>query len=500
VKALFTPRRIFVFFAVTSLIVLVLAYQFTAPIMIDVGSGSDTALVEGFSFREDLSDGENFRWSDQRAEIRFWGVGNQEGALKLRLAAPQPNHLQVFANDHLLGELDPGAGFGVYTFPITRSEMGMGGDLIITLTTGMTFTAPPDTRNLGVQVDYARFESQGAPVLPAARGLYLVALTLLAFVITRAWSGNLRVGVLIGALAILAETFGVIFARVETIWFVAPLFWFGLLLFVGAILFAGLLRRFSETSLPVRKIFAVMAIAFLVRMIWATGPGFIVDVQDYVVWSYKTVTYGFGTMYSSFNGLWISDQSPGLNYIIHVMGLIYRAVFSPDFLYPGVAGDPNLRVAQATLTNPALLADPDGCRSRRHRQGWRTGPRRGHRDTQAACSGRADSRARSRFPCRTGGCGACGAVLCRGAGGTPTDCYPCGSGRGGGRALGVVAAVTDADRRDIGGVERVNRGAGEIAIRRAAQFDLLIRPFGERARQFAGDEDRAAVAARSVLY
>jgi hypothetical protein len=60
-------------------------------------------------------------------------------------------------------------------------------------------------------------------------------------------------------------------------------------------------------------------------------------------------------MYSSLNGLWISDQSPGLNYVIHIMGLIYRAVFAPDFLYPAIAGDPNLR---ALSTNPALLADP----------------------------------------------------------------------------------------------------------------------------------------------
>ncbi len=368
-----SPRTI-LYLVLGSFVVLTLAYQFGAPATIEVGSGRDTPFVQGFSFREKLAGGApansgnaSFRWSGARAEIRFWGLGNQNGALKLGLAAPRPGgraRVQVSANDTLLGEIELGATFQEFAFPIDRATIGAGGDLVVTLASD-TFTQPPDTRELGVQVNYARFESRGAPVLPSPRAVYLILLTLLAFTIARVWSGSALMANVTATLAILVEAVGLIAARVETVWFAAPLFWLGLATLVGAWALAWALQRQSlarngaPLSPPtIRALFAVMGLAFMVRMIFATGPGFIVDVQDYVVWSYKTVTYGLGTAYTSLNGLWIADQSPGLVYLLHVMGLIYRAVFSPDFLYPGVAGDPGARLANALTTNPALLADP----------------------------------------------------------------------------------------------------------------------------------------------
>jgi Gpi18-like mannosyltransferase len=368
------PPRVFLYLLLASFVILTLAYQSTAPVIIEVGSGRDTAFVQGFSFRENLAVGDpstvgsaGFRWSGARAEIRLWGLGNQNGTLKLGLAAPRPSgteRVQLYANDTRLGEFEPGAAFQEFAFPIDRGAISAGGDLIVTLV-GDTFTQPPDTRMLGVQVNYARFESRGAPVVPSPRALYLIALTLLALVGARLWSGSALLAMLIAALVMLTEAAGLVVARVDTVWFAAPLFWSGLAILIGALALTWVLRQPSLTRngaplpLPtVRALFAAMALAFAVRMIFAIGPGFIVDVQDYVVWSYKTVTYGLGTAYTALNGLWIADQSPGLVYLLHVMGIIYRAVFSPDFLYPGVAGDPSVRAANALVTNPALLADP----------------------------------------------------------------------------------------------------------------------------------------------
>lgn len=347
-------------FAVT-----ILAYQIPSAATIDVGSGRDAPFVQGFSFREKLPDGEDARWSNGRAEIRFVGIGAQEGNLKLRFAAPRPQNpaqVQILANGIPLEAGAPSNDFQTQTFPIGRALIGVGGELVVSINSD-TFTQPPDTRALGVLVDSAQFEAKGAPAIPSPRVLfYFPALVALAFAIGLVWSGRTWVAFATSCAALGYGLVGLIQARVETAYFLAPLFWFALLLFISALAFAYALQRLTNVlrvaplrPRTLRLLFLGMVAAFAFRMIFAVTPGYIVDVQDYIVWSYKTVTYGLGSMYSAVNGLWISDQSPGLNYILHVMGLIYRGIFAPDFLYPAVAGDPLLR---GTTDNPALLADP----------------------------------------------------------------------------------------------------------------------------------------------
>ncbi|MGB8647050.1 MAG: hypothetical protein WCF84_17570, partial [Anaerolineae bacterium] len=90
--------------ALASLFGIVCAYQIGDRTTIDIGSGQDTPLIQGFSFRETLPSGGNFRWSGPRAEIRFWGIGNQDGVLTVYLAAPRPSgqaHVQVLGNGQL---------------------------------------------------------------------------------------------------------------------------------------------------------------------------------------------------------------------------------------------------------------------------------------------------------------------------------------------------------------------------------------------------------------
>lgn len=341
-----------------------LVYQLPNTSRVDVGSGSDAPFIKGFSFRENLPDGNNLRWSADESEIRFWGVGAQDGTLNLRMAIPpQPGNLaQMWVNDTELAELHATNGFQEFSFPLGRAMFDWNGDLVVKLVSD-TFTVPPDTRNLGVQVDEAQFVGNGAPVLPPPRVLLFVCLlTLLCFAIGAVWSGARVGGWIAAGAALIACAFGLSTARVMTAYFIAPLFFVLLILFGGALAFCVALKRLTNvlpasalSDKTLRVLFLAMSAAFAFRLWFAASPGFIVDTQDYLVWSYKTVTYGLGSMYSAIHGLWISDQSPGLNYILHVMGLIYRGIFAPDFLYPAVSGDPALR---GVTDNPALLADP----------------------------------------------------------------------------------------------------------------------------------------------
>lgn len=346
-----------------SVVLTALAYQTTVPVTIDVGSGWDAPFVRGMSFRENIP-GADARWTLGSGEIQFSGIGAQDGVLSVRLAAPRPNgtaQVEFRANGESSSR-SIGVDLQEQVFPVSREMVGTGGDLYLTLVSD-TFSQPPDTRELGVLVDDARFEPAGAPVIPSAHVVfYLAALALLAYGAARLWSGDARVGTAVSVLTSLGGALGIVFARIQTAWFAAPLFWFGLALFLGALAVAVDLRMLNRllgapalSPRTLRLVFLIMAAALAVRMIFAAGPGYIVDVQDYLVWSYKMVTYGLGTMYASLHGLWISDQSPGLNYIVYVVGQVYRAVFAPDFLYPGVSGDPALR---ALTTNPAMLTDP----------------------------------------------------------------------------------------------------------------------------------------------
>lgn len=358
--------------ALVTVLVLVLAalavtlviYQFPVTSVVDVGSGRDTPFVQGFSFREN-SDGGSLRWTTGRGEIYFWGVGAQDGALTVRLNVPAQNAaagVEVWVNDHRVDTLRLAPGWTDATIPVTRADIGASGNLFVRLVSA-TLNAPPDPRQLGVQVDTASFSGRGAPVFPAPRALFYVsALVALAFVLGGVWGGSRRIGVGVALVTLAALAYGLVTWRVETAYFSAPLFWTALILFAGALLFVrglkGLTRALPAPPLAprtLRLLLLVMAAAFALRMVFAVGPGYIVDVQDYIVWSYKTVTYGLGSMYASVAGLWISDQSPGLNYVLHLVGLVYHGVFAPDFLYPVVAGDPVLR---GVTDNPALLADP----------------------------------------------------------------------------------------------------------------------------------------------
>jgi len=338
-----------------TLAVIFVAYQTHLPMEIDLGLAGANPLVEGFSFREDGPDG-RFRWSGEQAALFFRGIGNQAGFLHLRLDSPTGHFLVQLNGRQVPFESLPGGAGQQVALAVNRDQVGPAGDLVVGLETD-TFSAPPDVRNLGLQMVSAVFEPQAGLVIPAPRTVLLIVLDLtLLLGIVRAWSGSWRIAWAVGLLALFAVGWGLACRRVETAWIVRVVFWLQCLVILLALAWAWVLRRFYPIQpRTLRWLGLALLFALAVRMPLAAMPGFITDVQDYVVWSYKLTHWGLGSAYVVVDGLWIADYPPVLLYVFQAVGRVYQALFAPDFLYPVSAGDPALR---AVTANAALLADP----------------------------------------------------------------------------------------------------------------------------------------------
>jgi hypothetical protein len=346
--------RAWLLFVAGTFAVVALGYQFAAPIQIAVGTRSADPFIEGFSFREQASFG-SFRWSEASARFLFRGIGNQAGTLRIVAGAPG-SHVVLGVNGQEVASFLVSGGVRDYSFPIERSSLGPGGDLVVTLESD-TFTAPPDTRELGLQVVSASFESLPGPVFPAPLTvLWTLGVAVVAMAIARAWSGSARLAWGIGVVTVIAAGWGLAYSRLETAWLVQVVFWFGLAVLVGGWGVVWLLRRLYPLQTRTLRVLGLVALAaFAVRLPLALTPGFVTDVQDYVVWSYKLAHYGLGSAYAVVGGLWVADYPPVLLYVFQGLGIVYQKLFAPDFLYPVTAGDPALR---AVTSNAAILADP----------------------------------------------------------------------------------------------------------------------------------------------
>ncbi len=332
-----------------------LAYQLKHPACIHLGDRSANPFVEGFSFREGAGTG-TYRWSGAHAVLFFRGIGRQEGVLGIRFGAPQ-GQVRLWANGHLLtpepiGSPEPAD----YAFPIDRSWIGAAGPLAISLESA-TFSAPPDTRALGAQVVSACFRPGTGAVLPALPTmLYVVLGSALGLFAARAWSGSARAGWLAAAAILVASVWGLGRARLEAAWLIAVVFWFAVAACAGAYLAVWVLRRLGVKDHRELRLVGLLCLgALAVRLPFAVTPGYLADMQDHLLWSYKVTHYGLGATYVTTDGLWNPNYPPVSIYAFQALGKVYQTLFAPDFLYPGVAGDPALR---ATTTNLALLGDP----------------------------------------------------------------------------------------------------------------------------------------------
>lgn len=169
-----------------SLILLAIPYQLPHRERIDIGSGNEDALISGFYFAE--GEGENsFRWSSGDAAIDFLGFGKRDLQATLRMSGIRPAGpvvVQVSVNGgQPVSSLTLGGEMQELSFAIAASQINASGDVRLNLQVP-TFQSPPDTRDLGVQVDWAELRTTTGslivpPLLPWL-GLGLVVILLAA--------------------------------------------------------------------------------------------------------------------------------------------------------------------------------------------------------------------------------------------------------------------------------------------------------------------------------
>ena len=169
-----------------ALLATALVYQLPHSERIDIGAGNEDALISGFYFAE--GDAANsFRWSSELAQINFLGFGRRDAQLTLRMSGIRPAgpvQATIAVNDQpLAADVTLGGEMQEYSFPVARSQINQDGDLRLTIAVP-TFQSPPDTRNLGIQVDWAEVRTATGslslpPLLPwlsLVAGISLLAL------------------------------------------------------------------------------------------------------------------------------------------------------------------------------------------------------------------------------------------------------------------------------------------------------------------------------------
>jgi hypothetical protein len=147
-----------------------LLYQRPATRHIDLGDGGDAPYLAGFSFAEGEAHN-TFRWSGSQARIDFPGADQRDWVVRLRASAPRPSGavtITVTADTNAaLGSLTLGGKMAVYELPLARrfaasrldTLLGLGQGVHLALQTP-TFNAPPDKRELGIQVDWVEVQAQ----------------------------------------------------------------------------------------------------------------------------------------------------------------------------------------------------------------------------------------------------------------------------------------------------------------------------------------------------
>lgn len=147
------PTQTLALLAIT-IVLLAVSYQAPQRDRILIGKEWDQAVSSGFYFAEE-NNGNSFRWSSGLAQVDFRGFGKRDAQLTLAMAGFRPDGpatATILLNQTIplaTVTLDPAV--KPYTFPISQQSIAPNGDVLITIE-APTFTAPPDTRTLGVQI------------------------------------------------------------------------------------------------------------------------------------------------------------------------------------------------------------------------------------------------------------------------------------------------------------------------------------------------------------
>ena len=353
------------------------AYQTHSLITLDLGAASAEKFLDNFHAPE-----RGYRWSQSSSAVWLSGLGggNLPWTVSVRLSGSRPAGVapplvRLSANGQLLDEFTAPSEERDYAYTLPAGALGINGDLLLQIES-VTFTAPNDSRALGVRV----LRVQAAPgegiALPAVKTIGLL-LGIIAAGIAGAWAvgrsegGTIgqgaaspnagrrglgsaaRLVVWAGAVACVGAL-AIALNRAEGAWWVSVV---GLGA-VGTAAVAAAVSRILPRSVFSRRQWQLCLLMFglaaLVRLALDTGRGYEGDVALYMAWVWKTVTYGIQTAYLPITDVPPTDNPPVLVYPLWLMGWLYRQVFSPLFPPPWLNDPPVLRFM---LRLPALAAD-----------------------------------------------------------------------------------------------------------------------------------------------
>jgi hypothetical protein len=217
-------RKPLVILLIISAAALAIAYQFRAPLVLEMASPADELyLTRGFYPNEETA-GVTFRWTSGDAQITLPGVGTPIGGgipLKLHLqlhelrpAPLMPQPVAIALNGNPIALFTPTNDLAAYDFDLPAPDLR--GDAAIDLRSD-TFT-PKDTlpnstdeRALGLLIDQIKLEyGSGLIVPPLIVYALLIASVLALYGLGQTIGLNTRVSFAIALILLIAEIIGVI--------------------------------------------------------------------------------------------------------------------------------------------------------------------------------------------------------------------------------------------------------------------------------------------------
>jgi Gpi18-like mannosyltransferase len=203
-----------------------LAYQFRAPITLDMASNAEEIyLTRGFYPPEETF-GVTYRWTSGDAQIYFPGVGSgtslhlQVNLHEFRPAPLAPQPVAISLNDRSVITFTPTAQLNGYDFDLPSIDLR--GDVILDLHSDTfipkdSLPNSTDERSLGLFVDQVQITYGSGLIIPPLIVVILLAFApLSAYLFGRTLNWKTRINVGIGIVVLLIEIIGVVAARTWT--------------------------------------------------------------------------------------------------------------------------------------------------------------------------------------------------------------------------------------------------------------------------------------------
>ena len=249
-------RKSIILLFLISALALALAYQFHAPIALEMNSPAEEIyLTRGFYPNEETA-GVTFRWTSGDAQVTLPGVGGGV-PLKLHLqlhelrpAPLSPKPVTISLNDQEVTSFTPTNDLAAYDFDLPASDLR--GDAVIDLHSDTfrpkdTLPNSTDERNLGLFVDQIKLDYGAGLIVPPLIVYALLIVSVIgAYGLSRTIGLGMRVSSAIAMIVLIAEAIGVIEFR---LWIAHNSPWIAATL-IGAWLIAVRLSRSTPQATP----------------------------------------------------------------------------------------------------------------------------------------------------------------------------------------------------------------------------------------------------------